>query len=748
MAINYDERQVRDRYQSLIDQYGDIGNWDNNIGGVTPADGATLATSSSFYDGNGNLHPISELRSFINGGKSAYDATQPNLLDNIASTGIGIAPIGGGKFAAGDGSVHDLSDLENYLQTSVANAPNEVQKQAFGNALSAYKNDNAYSSNFSNKEIYESLKKQEESRYSDYLGIDHGTAKSINEILFQYDPSHDYRLGIPYYENDGGRRNISSDPRKQAALDYVFNAGESKRTARRKEFQGTTLAGLLAFAGGAYGLASTPTSGATSGAAAGAAPAAAPAAGGGGFFVGPNGLLGNLGSKLANSAVNSAIQSGLTSAISGGDPLTGVLTGGLTGGLGSQLSGIDFGFGDAVNAALSKAITSAISSGVAGGKPLTAGLASVLGSGVSSALNGGPSFTGADGPGFTLPEGYSADDLEFFNNFQFPSGSEGGGNVSFFDDLFSGDSSSNGLADFFNTTNSSTAGNSFLGDLTNQSSAGGSSSFDFGSLFDNNLIDSSNFNDLLNGFSQADLDFFENAGQSQESRDFLANGTTTPGINSPLSRFGELLVRSLLGGGGGGSGGGLGGLLGALFGGSGGGTGFGDILSRGAGAVLTNSQRQAIEGARDTAIGQADPFASQRGRYQAQLRNLTDNPGSISSSPAFQGIFDLGLEAVNRNASAKGQLNSGNRLQALSDYGQKTASQFYFPQAQLLSGLAGANSGSPSAAADINLRGTERAQGLRDEQAADILQGLTGYSRSGGGILSQAINDLLRGINQ
>lgn len=231
------------------------------------------------------------------------------------------------------------------------------------------------------------------------------------------------------------------------------------------------------------------------------------------------------------------------------------------------------------------------------------------------------------------------------------------------------------------------------------------------------------------------LSFTQETGNLQPLWDKFKSGYSD--VNKAYSAFQKLTSTLGLGG----SGGGLAGLL------SGNG-GLGQTLSSLTSGVLTNAQKKAIEGARDTSVGLADPFASQRPQYQQQLSTLMSNPGSMSTSPAFQGIFDLGMEAVNRTASAKGQLNSGNRLSALSDFGQKTASQYYFPQAQLLSNLAGVNAGSPATAAGINLAGTETAQNLRSKQGADFITGLTGYTGNQQGDLTSQLMQLLgnRGI--
>jgi hypothetical protein len=110
----------------------------------------------------------------------------------------------------------------------------------------------------------------------------------------------------------------------------------------------------------------------------------------------------------------------------------------------------------------------------------------------------------------------------------------------------------------------------------------------------------------------------------------------------------------------------------------------------------------AVKGGKDKskAADAADPFASERGAYQDDLRSLMT--GAFKpSDPSYQWRFNQGMEGVNRGAAASGLLRSGNRLAALEDYGQGQASTEYANQFSRLSQLAGANIGSPAAAAQI-----------------------------------------------
>lgn len=112
-------------------------------------------------------------------------------------------------------------------------------------------------------------------------------------------------------------------------------------------------------------------------------------------------------------------------------------------------------------------------------------------------------------------------------------------------------------------------------------------------------------------------------------------------------------------------------------------------------AYNTNKNQKKAGGA---AANAADPFASERGAYQDDLRTLM-NGEFKTSDPSYQWRFKQGMEGVNRGAAASGLLRSGNRLAALEDYGQNQASTEYANQFSRLSQLAGANVGSPSAAA-------------------------------------------------
>jgi hypothetical protein len=111
----------------------------------------------------------------------------------------------------------------------------------------------------------------------------------------------------------------------------------------------------------------------------------------------------------------------------------------------------------------------------------------------------------------------------------------------------------------------------------------------------------------------------------------------------------------------------------------------------------------------DQAAKYADPFMGERPQYQNQLKQLMTNPGEFGSSPVYEFAYNKGLDAINRRAAAQGRLKSGNYLAELMDYGKKSVSELYYPQANLLSNLAMSGS-SPSSAGRSYAYGTERAQ--------------------------------------
>ena len=90
----------------------------------------------------------------------------------------------------------------------------------------------------------------------------------------------------------------------------------------------------------------------------------------------------------------------------------------------------------------------------------------------------------------------------------------------------------------------------------------------------------------------------------------------------------------------------------------------------------------------------ADPFASQRPQYQAQLSALMADPNTVMpNTPGYQ----AGLQATERADAAQGFAGGGRAATDIAAY----SSDFYNKQVGILSGLAGATSGSPGTAGSI-----------------------------------------------
>ena len=147
------------------------------------------------------------------------------------------------------------------------------------------------------------------------------------------------------------------------------------------------------------------------------------------------------------------------------------------------------------------------------------------------------------------------------------------------------------------------------------------------------------------------------------------------------------------------------------------------------------SGKDAKNAAQD-AVGIADPFAPYRGQYAQSLSSLYANPSQITALPAYQFRLNQGLDAINRNAAAKGYLGSGNRLMELMRYGQDYGSQEFDREIARLSGLSGATTGSPAAAGQLQAqyagtiqdtyRNTAGAFGSAAEKIGDAVGGLFG----------------------
>ena len=103
-----------------------------------------------------------------------------------------------------------------------------------------------------------------------------------------------------------------------------------------------------------------------------------------------------------------------------------------------------------------------------------------------------------------------------------------------------------------------------------------------------------------------------------------------------------------------------------------------------------------------------DPFASERGQYQTDLKNLMHGQFT-PSDPSYQFRMSQGTEAVNRSQAATGGLGSGGQLAALTQYGQGLASTEYDKEFQRLATLSGAQTSPHVSGAQID---TTAEQGL------------------------------------
>ena len=88
-------------------------------------------------------------------------------------------------------------------------------------------------------------------------------------------------------------------------------------------------------------------------------------------------------------------------------------------------------------------------------------------------------------------------------------------------------------------------------------------------------------------------------------------------------------------------------------------------------------------------LSQDNRFSAGLSDAESRLRALLDNPDSITNSAAYKFRVGQGQEALQRSLGAKGLLNSGNRLQELTKYGQDMGSQEYDAQYGRLSSLLG-----------------------------------------------------------
>lgn len=144
-----------------------------------------------------------------------------------------------------------------------------------------------------------------------------------------------------------------------------------------------------------------------------------------------------------------------------------------------------------------------------------------------------------------------------------------------------------------------------------------------------------------------------------------------------------------------------------------------------AGAVVSSAMAPSPSD-QQAASGQADPFAGQRPQYQTALQQLmTGGASAMAADPSYQWRLQQGSENLSRQMASQGLTASGAELAALQDYGQNQASTEFQNQYSRLAQLAGANVGSPAAAAQITAN-----------QQAQQQQGASAFGNMVGGAIS------------
>jgi hypothetical protein len=146
------------------------------------------------------------------------------------------------------------------------------------------------------------------------------------------------------------------------------------------------------------------------------------------------------------------------------------------------------------------------------------------------------------------------------------------------------------------------------------------------------------------------------------------------------------------------------------------------------------------------AAAASDPFASQRGGYQAQLAQLMSNPNSFQMSAGAQFAENQGLNAESAQMASRGLSGSGAEQLALTQYATGFAGQQYQQQEQDLAQLAGANTGDPGAAGKQIASGATTANSNLNTFAGNIGSAITGsnafssWLNGGSGAAASAID--------
>ena len=135
-----------------------------------------------------------------------------------------------------------------------------------------------------------------------------------------------------------------------------------------------------------------------------------------------------------------------------------------------------------------------------------------------------------------------------------------------------------------------------------------------------------------------------------------------------------------------------------------------------------------------------DPFASERGQYKTDLRNLMHGQFT-PSDPSYQFRMSQGTEAVNRSMAANGGLGSGSQLAELTQYGQGLASSEYDKQFQRLSTLSGAAMSPHVSQANIDTTSQQGLGQLGNVLGQAAMKQWGGGRSSGGGLTQQQMID-------
>lgn len=128
----------------------------------------------------------------------------------------------------------------------------------------------------------------------------------------------------------------------------------------------------------------------------------------------------------------------------------------------------------------------------------------------------------------------------------------------------------------------------------------------------------------------------------------------------------------------------------------------------------------------------SDPFAGQRGQYQDQLSALMKDPSSVTKTPGYQFNFDQGLEALQRQEAATGNLNSGTADIGAVQYGQNYAKSTFNQYEQMLAQLAGGNL-SQGDAGSVYAKANQGSNSATSGLFGSLLSTITGAGGSGGG---------------